>query len=115
MEIFHTHGFPNHKIIGGYDIDNSNADITVILLHTKDTVRKEYFMPKVLEYIKKGEASPELYANLYDQFLLYNGQEQYYGSYENKVEISINELNKRRKEIKRKYSPIIIYVKWKIS
>jgi hypothetical protein len=99
MEIFDNYGFPNQKKTGVYNIDKSDTDTTVILLHTKDSVRKQYFMPKIYEYVKLGEASPELYANLYDQFLLYNGKEQYYGSYENKVEIPINELNKRRKKI----------------
>lgn len=112
IEIFNKCGFPSKNIIGGYDIDNDNIDITVMLLHTKDSIRRKYFMPKVLEYIKHGEASPELYANLYDQLLLYNGDEQYYGSYENKAEITINELNKRRRKIG---LPNYGYQKWRIS
>ncbi|UPT71849.1 MAG: hypothetical protein M0D53_05975 [Flavobacterium sp. JAD_PAG50586_2] len=112
IEIFDRYGYPNKKIIGGYNIDNDNVDITVMLLHTNDSIRREYFMPKVLEYIKHGEASPELYANLHDQLLLYNGEDQYYGSYENKVDIPTNELNKRRRKIG---MPNYGYQKWRLN
>jgi hypothetical protein len=112
IEIFNDFGFPNEKLIGNFTIDKINADISVILLHTKDSIRKAYFMPKILEYIKKGEASPELYANLHDQLLLYNGDSQYYGSYENEIKISIKEVNNRRKKIG---LPNYGYLKWRLS
>lgn len=99
VEIFNKYGFPNEKIIGNFSFDNTFTEILAILLHTKDKIRQEYFMPKVLEYIKCGKAQPFYYANLQDQLLLYNDKPQYYGSYQNKVDIPVNELNARRKTI----------------
>lgn len=98
-EIFEEIGFPNYRLIGNFMVDKSFVDVNAILLHTKDTVRVSYFMPKVLEFVKKGEALPFNYASMYDQYLLYNGKEQYYGSYENPINIPIGEVNRRRKLI----------------
>jgi hypothetical protein len=112
IEIFDTFGYPNESLIGDSSIDNSIVNITTMLLHTKDKERIDYFIPKIMEYIKKGKAPPNVYAFMYDQYNLYNGKKQYYGSYENKTDISIKELNKRRKTIGlTNYG----YEKWRIN
>lgn len=101
ITIFNTLGYPNEKLIGNFSIDNTNSNISAILLHTKDSIRVNYFMPKILEYVKKGQASPRDYATMQDQYFLYNGEEQYYGTYttKEKITVPVSELNRRRKTI----------------
>jgi len=79
INIFNTYGFPNSTnhnksfktIVGG------------ILLHTSDSIRMNYFAPKVLEFVKEGACDPMEYATLIDQYYLYNGEKQIYNSYLN--------------------------------
>ena len=99
INIFKQYGYPNDKIIGDFSIDKRVINFSTILLHTKDKERIDYFSPKVLEFIKKGQALPKVYANMYDQYLLYNGSEQYFGSYSNPTDVPIQELNIRRQNI----------------
>lgn len=110
--IFEKFGYPNSKIIGDYSIDKRIIVEDIILLHTNDKDRISYFLPKVLEFIQKGTAKPKTYAFMFDQYNLYNGEEQYYGSYEKKVFISLNILNERRKKIG---LPNYGYEKWRFS
>lgn len=112
IEIFNQFGYPSARVIGDYSIDKRIINEGIILLHTNNEERINYFLPKILEYIKKGEAYPMLYANMYDQYYLYNGGEQYYGSYTNKVDIPITELNRRRKTIG---LPNYGYEKWRFK
>ncbi|MES2544552.1 MAG: hypothetical protein V4548_06685 [Bacteroidota bacterium] len=112
IKIFNDFGYPNENIIGEFNIDNSFVDIVTILLHTKDSERLDYFMPEILNFIKKGTASPKTYASMKDQYNLYHGNEQYYGSYENKTSINLNELNRRRKIIG---LPNYGYEKWRFK
>lgn len=106
--IFDKYGFPNEKKIGDYDIDDSDVSIIGILLHTKDSIRKNIFLPKILDFVKKGEADPLVYASLIDQLMLYNGQEQIYGSYENST--SGSKVNEKRRQIG---LPVLGYEKWR--
>ncbi len=101
IEIFKNKGFPSKTLIGGYSVDSRDANIGAILLHTDDSVRLNYFMPKILDYIRKGEARPRLYGIMKDQYLIYNNQEQYYGTYitKKRLNIPLAELNNRRKSI----------------
>ncbi len=81
IQIFEQYGYPNHTLVGSYDLKtNSNPDIRALLLHTKDSIRLNYFLPKILEYIKKGKCDPIVYASIYDQYLLYNNKKSRYGS-----------------------------------
>lgn len=109
--IFENRGYPGKKIIGNSTVDNSHfVDITTMLLHTNDEERLSYFMPKVKEFVKSGAATPEVYAVMYDQYMLYNGKEQFYGTYENELQISKSEVNKHRREIG---LPNYRYEKWR--
>jgi hypothetical protein len=112
IEIFNQYGYPSARVIGDYSIDKRMISEDAILLHTNDEERINYFLPKILEFIKKGEARPMIYANMYDQFYLYNGEKQYYGSYTNKVDIPITEINRRRKTIG---LPNYGYEKWRFK
>ena len=99
VEIFNEYGYPSEKLIGDSRNDKVYVSIHTMLLHTKDKERMDYFLPKLLEYIKAGKAPPDVYATLFDQLNLYNGKEQYYGSYTNKLDVAVKELNRRRKTI----------------
>tara|TARA_R110002012_G_scaffold116881_2_gene264712 strand:- start:10196 stop:11101 length:906 start_codon:yes stop_codon:yes gene_type:complete len=61
-EIFETYGYPNEKLIG-YSNRNENVDISFMLMHFDDL---NYFKPKLLDFIKKGECSPYTLANMVD-------------------------------------------------
>ena len=108
--IFEQYGYPNESIIGEFNIDNSYVDIGTMLLHTNDKERLNFYLPKVFELIKSGQAPPRAYATMKDQFNLYHDQEQYYGSYNNTTKILISELNTRRKTIG---LPSYGYEKWR--
>ncbi len=112
IKIFDDFGYPNEFLIGNSSIDKMYVGIEALLLHTRDNERLNYFMPKVLEYIKKGKASPKIYANMRDQFELYHDKEQFYGSYDNKTNTPVNEMNRRRKEIG---LPCYGYEKWRTN
>ncbi|CAM4044934.1 MULTISPECIES: hypothetical protein [Flavobacterium] len=112
IEIFNQYGYPSARVIGDYSIDKRMISEDAILLHTNDEERINYFLPKILEFINKGEARPMIYANMYDQFYLYNGEKQYYGSYNSEVDISVMELNRRRKTIG---LPNYGYEKWRFK
>ena len=112
LEIFEEYGYPNEKIIGEFNLDNVYVDIGTMLLHTNDYNRINVFLPKVQEFINKGMASPRAYATMIDQYNLYHGKEQYYGSYTNPTQIKVQELNKRRKQIG---LPSYTYEKWRFT
>ncbi len=111
-KIFNQFGYPSHHLVGKNSISN-NVSIKTLLLHTDDSIRINYFMPKVLSYIKEGKASPYIYGVMKDQYLLYNDQEQYYGTYTTRKPISvpIKELNNRRESIG---LPNYGYDKWRM-
>jgi len=57
------------------------VDVGLLLLHTKDSIRMNYFVPKVKEFVKKGLAPPRTLGTMIDQYYLYNGKPQIYGTY----------------------------------
>lgn len=100
VDIFNKYGYPNEYLIGNSTIDATLVEIGTLLLHTNNKERIEYFMPTILNYITIGLAPPIEYAYMKDQYLLYNNQKQYYGSYKmsfEKTDTTIKELNCRRK------------------
>jgi hypothetical protein len=102
VAIFTKYGYPNEYLIGNSMVDGTLVEIGTLLLHTNNKERLDYFMPIVLDYIYKGIAPPIEYAYMKDQYLLYNGQKQYYGSYDMNFEeigTNLHELNLRRKSI----------------
>ncbi|MEM6719220.1 MAG: hypothetical protein AAF611_07910 [Bacteroidota bacterium] len=101
IHIFNTYGFPSKKLIGEYSVDNNSPNINALLLHTRDSIREHYFIPKVKEYVHQGKANPRLVGTMYDQLLLYDGFEQYYGTYSSSpiTEASEAEINRRRASI----------------
>ncbi len=81
ITIFDSIGYPNEQIIGNHSIDGKHVSLNIILLHTKDSVRMNYFVPKILQFVKNGDCEPELLGNIIDQYYLYNSQPQIYGTY----------------------------------
>ena len=101
--IFEEYDFPNEKIVGRNGFP-PNPDITAMILHTPDSIRKHYFLPKILQYIKTGKCKPELYALLIDQTLFKNGKTKLYGTFAGPKEqdslfLNNNEVNKTREKI----------------
>ncbi len=97
ITIFEKYGYPNHAIIGtSSNPDKNNPSIRVMLLHTEDSIRVSYFLPKILLSVKEGKCNPFTYGVVYDQHLLYDKEEQKYWTYKTKRSITntkkINEL-----------------------
>lgn len=80
IEIFESIGYPTDKIAGPRTMDYP-VDVGLLLLHTKDSIRMNYFVPKVKEFVKNGTAPPRTVGTMVDQFYLYNGEPQIYGTY----------------------------------
>lgn len=83
VEIFEEIGYPNEQVVGNYGIDFTQADPTILLLHTDDSIRINYFIPKVKEFIRNGNCPPRTLGAMYDNLELYNDQPQTHGTYEN--------------------------------
>lgn len=81
IEIFESIGYPNNEIVGHYSIDGIPADIDILLLHTSDSIRMNYFVPKLKEFVKAGKCSPIALGTLIDQYYLYNNELQVNGTY----------------------------------
>ncbi|MCW8981733.1 MAG: hypothetical protein OQJ83_10145 [Altibacter sp.] len=80
IEIFEQYGYPNESVIGHNSIDMKSTTVDIILLHTADSIRINYFVPKLTEFIKQGTCSPNTLALIVDQFYMYNDQPQIYGT-----------------------------------
>ncbi|MQP53737.1 MULTISPECIES: hypothetical protein [unclassified Flavobacterium] len=80
IEIFKTVGYPTERIVGQPNMDN-HVDVELMLLHTDDSIRINYFVPKIKEFVKNGTASPLTLGRIIDQYYLYNGEPQIYGTY----------------------------------
>lgn len=81
IELFESVGYPNDVMVGPYSLDQNQTDVGLLLLHTDDSIRMNYFVPKVLEFVKKGNASPNVVGTMIDQYHLYNKNPQIYGTY----------------------------------
>lgn len=80
ITIFETIGYPTDKMVGPHSINNP-VDVGLFLLHTKDSIRVNYFIPKLKDFVKNGTASPFTLGTIIDQYHLYNGKPQIYGTY----------------------------------
>lgn len=80
IEIFESIGYPTAAIVGPHTIDYP-VDLQILLLHTKDSIRLNYFVPKVKEFVQNGTAPPNVLGTMIDQYYLYNDKPQIYGTY----------------------------------
>lgn len=119
--IFKKYGFPSEKLIGGISYFNYKSDEELvtpfgILVHqggNKDA--KEKILPILLEFVKKGDCSPLIYANVYDKHeAIYNNYKQFYNSFESLSPIDTTIVNRRRNDsIRRTIGlPSIKYYLW---
>lgn len=94
-EILAEFGYPNEQIIGNYNIDKKDADVSIFTYHIKDI---GYFKPLFLEYVRCGKAPADLYANLIDSHDRRRGMFTY-GIYQNVTPDEIEDfenLDKKR-------------------
>jgi hypothetical protein len=103
-EIFEQFGYPNDEVIGSYSVDRMNTDIITMLLHTSDSIRMSYFVPKLKEYVKAGVCSPKTLGQVIDQFYLYNNQPQTHGTYQAKNSRYANMIDDRKQVDKNRIS-----------
>ncbi len=93
-KIFIQYGYPNSDLVGhGYF--NERPDIGLMLMHFKDTT---WFKPRLLNYIRKGEAPANVLANMIDRRRV-NTNEYTYGIYNNTDSSEIKnfqDLDRRR-------------------
>lgn len=82
IEIFETIGYPTEKILGQNTMEYP-VNLEILLLHTKDSIRMNYFVPKIREFVKNGTATPLTLGRIIDQYYLYNDEPQIYGTYSN--------------------------------
>jgi len=102
VEIFEEYGYPNEKLIGSYNIDKTDADPQMMLLHSADSIRINYFIPKIEEFVRNGECFPIVLATLHDNLELFNGNSQTHGTFRSsdggyaKMISSVAEVNSNR-------------------
>ena len=105
FEIFEQFGYPNEQNVGNYGIDQISADPTILLLHTDDSIRINYFIPKVKEFVKNGKCQPNTLGSIYDNLELFNKEPQTHGTYKNRnggyanMISDLPKVNANRKEI----------------
>ncbi len=80
IDIFETIGFPTDKLVGPHTRDYP-VDIGLFMLHTNDSIRMNYFVPKIKKFVINGKASPRILGTMIDQYYLYNDEAQIYGTY----------------------------------
>lgn len=87
IQIFETRGYPNELMIGNETVDGdwtiNMTGIGTILLHTADSIRMEYFIPKLMQFVRQGSCAPQVLGPVIDQYYLYNKKLQHYGTYTN--------------------------------
>lgn len=100
FEIFEIYGYPNEQVIGNFLIDRVPTNPEIILLHSRDSVRINYFFPKLKKYVKDGTCPPLVLGSLYDNFQLHNGDKITHGTYTSKSVISNSvKINQNRAEV----------------
>ena len=110
MDIFSKNIFPNEHIIGNHSIDkNSAIDISVLLLHTRDSIRLNYFIPLINSFVEEGKCLPTIYCEMIDQYQLYNDKEQIYGTY-NVNQLDAKDYNSLREKVG---LPSLEYQRWR--
>lgn len=98
-DIFSRNIFPNEHVIGNHTIDKNTAiDINTLLLHTRDSIRLNYFIPRINSFVEEGKCLPLIYCQMIDQYQLYHGKEQIYGTY-NFLQLNPKEYNLKRKKV----------------
>src|SRR5690606_26597755 len=62
VHIFKRYGYPNNKLIGYYNLNETDVDIKIIFLHSSTHFKENILIPALLNFVKKGECLPSVYA-----------------------------------------------------
>ncbi|WP_064967620.1 hypothetical protein [Tenacibaculum ovolyticum] len=81
LNLFEKKIFPNKSIVGPLFYKGTIVNIEILLLHTSDSIRKNYFLPKIKKFVNEGKCNPYIYAMMIDQMEIYNDRKQIYGTY----------------------------------
>jgi len=100
-QIIEDYGYPDQRLIGGYNIDQRQIDPGILLFHFDDY---DYYTKNLKKLINKGEAPPASLGNFVDSYQRrVQEQKKYiYGIYDNVGPdqiIDYDNLDKRRKSI----------------
>lgn len=119
-DVFIKYGYPDKDLIGSplleIRVENGikkiyNLDILTILLHTTKEQRKNFVLPTLKKFLISGETNPIVYGYVFDQSLLYDLKDQYFGTYANAIEDELLLfINKNRLDIG---LPKYGYEKWR--
>lgn len=102
--IFQSYGYPNYQKIG-YSKPSEIIDLDVVFAHfvnDLDSLEFEDFKEKLYLYVKRGEASPRVYAVFVDAKNIFvdKDREAYYGTFTSpKLIVDTAKINKRRSKI----------------
>tara|TARA_R110002051_G_C8626849_1_gene484180 strand:+ start:25 stop:909 length:885 start_codon:yes stop_codon:yes gene_type:complete len=105
VQIFEQYGYPSEKVIGPYNIDQIQAEPSILLLHSNDSIRLNYFIPKIKKYVENGQCSPYVLGIMLDNLELFNDRPQTHGTYLNgnggyaKMISDKSKVNSNRKSI----------------
>ncbi|MDC6386305.1 hypothetical protein PP180_13050 [Muricauda sp. SK9] len=100
--IFEKYGYPGKELIG-HSTAEERVMMDPILLHMKDSVMEHYFLPKLLEFVKKGTCDPKTYGAVADKLTMMKSldQSRFYGTFRGMDERlpPVEVLNRNRKSI----------------
>ncbi|MBT2623786.1 hypothetical protein [Chryseobacterium sp. ISL-6] len=98
---FSNYGFPSLQKIGLWGNDNIFMPMGNMLNHMAglDNKNYPYFKEKVFEYMKKGECTPEAYAEMIDKRAYMEGKDCVYCTVRNSRVSDSVQVNKNRYEI----------------
>tara|TARA_R110002074_G_scaffold281413_1_gene452924 strand:- start:265 stop:1149 length:885 start_codon:yes stop_codon:yes gene_type:complete len=105
VQIFETYGYPSEKVIGPFNVDQIQAEPSILLLHSNDSIRLNYFIPKIKKYVEDGQCSPYVLGIMLDNLELFNDRPQTHGTYLNgnggyaKMISDKSKVNSNRKSI----------------
>ncbi|TRO66776.1 hypothetical protein [Christiangramia sabulilitoris] len=99
--IIEEFGYPDYRLIGGYNIDQRNVDPGILLFHFDDY---DYYTKTLKNLIDKGKAPPQSLGNFVDSYQRRVPEQKkfIYGIYDNVSPdeiIDYAKLDKRRKSI----------------
>jgi len=113
--IFDRYEYPSHSLVGYSLFNDKDIDLVAVFIHTTITFKKEYLLPKLKDYSKRGFCLPSMYAVVYDRLLLdetnFDGS-QLYGEikFKNLKLINESKIDSIRKSIG---LPSLNYDKWR--
>ncbi len=96
LELINEHGFPSEQRVGREAYDQA----TIILLHNLRLKKNIKHYPILLKAIKTGEFSPNHYAAIYEQYVLFEKGISFYTTLDMDLsEKKLAEIDANRKEI----------------